>query len=1021
MPFGAVKDMIFNTQNVPLHDQSWSMVSSILGMLTSSEEEVSQEEAANADTSAPVIEHVGGAPRKRARGGDGAGALTSTDFKMATNYVSCVQRLHFTIFRASNLGARLIHLTYSPGGTAKRKIGIVGKGLTFDSGGYNLKAGGGSMIEMMKFDMGGSASTLGAAAAVAQLKPKDVEVHFVIATCENMVSGNPGALHPGDIITAMDGTTIEVNNTDAEGRLTLADALLFCQEKGVTEVVDIATLTGACMVALGQGITGDCLRSSATRYPAFDLPLNSERDWLLASPRFLRTGRLWNTGRTFCAVLLDLDARGFAATRLGHPGFGHTFDHRHGRLPPAKTAPVRWGASDNVENALRNIAVKLQVRGNRGYEGDAGPDVSAGQGVNLDTVDSASEEDLTHVFDAFAEAGSEASSPSSPRRVVQAGSSNPKQKAPPARAESFARMQAEARAKAATTPKAKAKASRDKASESPSSRMSRTSPSPSAPKAKARLQAPGTRAVPKAASKAGSPAATPKATTPRSAASRGSIAPQSAGSGQVKAKPKAVQTKPTTKLQVPSRSSSPSPRSPSSRPIGTPTFPRSPSNASSPGRLERMQAQAASPSSSAASSPFRRIPAKRHSGAERTAPSPAVSASPRSSTSSPFQARPRGSPTRSSPGSSPQRFGGPLGRRPPGLLSDVSSEDGVMVDSPRQEMLLLQQEAVAQLKRQLADEQAKATRREEQVSSALAAAITSLRSNRPQAIASCERLEEENVSLKHRIPELDVQLERERGKSETMEEAMKELEMQVVSLSRKCHLAEEDAARSESMRSQDAQRQEEVSEAVHLHTASLQMEIQLAREEALSLSRRRDELEKTWQQDVHRLQLQAEAFRQENMGVRQWDEAERRLLDEQHRCLELTENLKRLQQEGREELAAERRRMQALREEHSQAAQAVAAERKTSKHLAQQLRYEQEKGTRNGHVEDGLRLLRSFEAWHRRTLQSMRERRLDVDQAKSQELHEAGRKLAVQEGKVKAAFGRASTAESDFASEMFRA
>ncbi|CAK9004371.1 unnamed protein product [Durusdinium trenchii] len=112
------------------------------------------------------------------------------------------------VSRASNLGARLIHLTYSPGGEVKRKLGIVGKGLTFDSGGYNLK-GAGSMIELMKFDMGGSASTLGAAAAIAQLKPKDVEVHFVIATCENMVSGNSGALRPGDIITAMDGTTIE--------------------------------------------------------------------------------------------------------------------------------------------------------------------------------------------------------------------------------------------------------------------------------------------------------------------------------------------------------------------------------------------------------------------------------------------------------------------------------------------------------------------------------------------------------------------------------------------------------------------------------------------------------------------------------------------------------------------------------------------------------------------------------------------------------------------------------------------
>lgn len=159
------------------------------------------------------------------------------------------------VSRASNLGARLIHLTYSPGGEVKRKLGIVGKGLTFDSGGYNLK-GAGSMIELMKFDMGGSASTLGAAAAIAQLKPKDVEVHFVIATCENMVSGNSGALRPGDIITAMDGTTIEVNNTDAEGRLTLADALLYCQQQGVTEVIDIATLTGACMVALGKDITG---------------------------------------------------------------------------------------------------------------------------------------------------------------------------------------------------------------------------------------------------------------------------------------------------------------------------------------------------------------------------------------------------------------------------------------------------------------------------------------------------------------------------------------------------------------------------------------------------------------------------------------------------------------------------------------------------------------------------------------------------------------------------------------------
>eukprot|EP00747_Dinoflagellata_sp_TGD_P160687 gnl/TRDRNA2_/TRDRNA2_178008_c1_seq15.p1 gnl/TRDRNA2_/TRDRNA2_178008_c1~~gnl/TRDRNA2_/TRDRNA2_178008_c1_seq15.p1 ORF type:complete len:616 (+),score=116.48 gnl/TRDRNA2_/TRDRNA2_178008_c1_seq15:133-1848(+) len=155
--------------------------------------------------------------------------------------------------RASNLNSKLIHLVYRPEGEVTRKIGIVGKGLTFDSGGYNIKM---AMMEKMKFDMGGSAATLGTAAAVAQLKPKGVEVHFVIATCENMVSGNEGALRPGDIIKAMDGTTIEVGNTDAEGRLTLADAMLYAQQQGVTEMVEISTLTGACMVALGTEIAG---------------------------------------------------------------------------------------------------------------------------------------------------------------------------------------------------------------------------------------------------------------------------------------------------------------------------------------------------------------------------------------------------------------------------------------------------------------------------------------------------------------------------------------------------------------------------------------------------------------------------------------------------------------------------------------------------------------------------------------------------------------------------------------------
>ena len=156
------------------------------------------------------------------------------------------------VAQASDLPPKFIHLTYKPEGTPKRKVAIVGKSLTFDSGGLNLKVGG-SGIETMKMDMGGGAATLGAAKAIAQLKP-DVEVHFICAATENMISGK--AMHPGDILKAANGKTIEVNNTDAEGRLTLADALVFAEKLEVDAIVDLATLTGACIVALGNNIAG---------------------------------------------------------------------------------------------------------------------------------------------------------------------------------------------------------------------------------------------------------------------------------------------------------------------------------------------------------------------------------------------------------------------------------------------------------------------------------------------------------------------------------------------------------------------------------------------------------------------------------------------------------------------------------------------------------------------------------------------------------------------------------------------
>lgn len=156
---------------------------------------------------------------------------------------------------------QFIHLTYTPEASETKPavVALVGKGLTFDSGGYNLKAGPGSMIELMKFDMGGCAAVLGCAKAIGQLRPKNVEVHFITAVCENMISSQ--AMKPGDILTASNGKTIEVLNTDAEGRLTLADALVYAEkETGATTIVDLATLTGAAIVALGERIA--CLYSS---------------------------------------------------------------------------------------------------------------------------------------------------------------------------------------------------------------------------------------------------------------------------------------------------------------------------------------------------------------------------------------------------------------------------------------------------------------------------------------------------------------------------------------------------------------------------------------------------------------------------------------------------------------------------------------------------------------------------------------------------------------------------------------
>jgi len=166
-----------------------------------------------------------------------------------------VQEMGMNAFLAVGQGSvnepKFIHLIYKPSGTPRKKIALVGKGITFDAGGMNIKPA--TSMLTMKSDMSGVAVALGVVQAIAKLKV-DIELHVVSALCENMTSGS--AYKQGDVLTAMNGKTIEIDNTDAEGRITLADALTYCDKLEVDEVIDVATLTGACIVALGTNITG---------------------------------------------------------------------------------------------------------------------------------------------------------------------------------------------------------------------------------------------------------------------------------------------------------------------------------------------------------------------------------------------------------------------------------------------------------------------------------------------------------------------------------------------------------------------------------------------------------------------------------------------------------------------------------------------------------------------------------------------------------------------------------------------
>ena len=184
-------------------------------------------------------------------------AVKNSGVKTTVYNKAQIKKMGMNAFLAVGQGSihepKFIHMQYKPQKAKKdiRKIAIVGKGITFDAGGLDLKPAA-SMLTM-KDDMSGAAAVIATMKAISEIQP-NVEVHGIIAACENMPSGS--AYKPGDVIVAKTGRTIEIDNTDAEGRVTLADALAYAEELGVDEIIDIATLTGACVVALGTVASG---------------------------------------------------------------------------------------------------------------------------------------------------------------------------------------------------------------------------------------------------------------------------------------------------------------------------------------------------------------------------------------------------------------------------------------------------------------------------------------------------------------------------------------------------------------------------------------------------------------------------------------------------------------------------------------------------------------------------------------------------------------------------------------------
>lgn len=254
-----------------------------------------------------------------------------------------------SVARGSSKEPRFIVMSHMGNPESKEKIALVGKGLTYDSGGYSLKPAAG--MATMHSDMAGSASVIGAMHAIARNKLKK-NVVGIVAACENMVSGN--AYKTGDIIGSMSGKTIEVENTDAEGRITLADALWYAATvEKADKIVDLATLTGAVLVALGSVNTGalsndpslmEAVKTAGdlAGEPIWELPRNEEYKELFKShfADLKNTGGRW-AGTITAGMFLEefVDGRPWVHLDIAGTAF---IDKDFGYLPKgASGVPVK--------------------------------------------------------------------------------------------------------------------------------------------------------------------------------------------------------------------------------------------------------------------------------------------------------------------------------------------------------------------------------------------------------------------------------------------------------------------------------------------------------------------------------------------------------------------------------------------------------------------------------------------------------------------------------------------------------